>query len=99
MNLVKLKNGTEEVEPVVKVVMMNLSALWEEGLPGVLAVYDLVERCRDSNYQFFGSNEQKLKELALVESDGRINNSIRNIVLSAAQGTGREMQIGSPVAG
>lgn len=60
--------------------------------------YELVMKCRDKNHQLFGNTGERLKKLRLIEEDGSIHGSIRNIVLSSAEGEGLEMTFKSPVA-
>ena len=98
-----LNNGTTEVESLVSVVMMSLRKLFDEK-PMVL--FDLVSKCRDSSYKWFGDAEQICRDLKLVEpenpynseSGGTIHQSIKNIVLSAAEGEGMDMTLVSPYA-
>jgi hypothetical protein len=94
---VTLNNGSIEAEGLVAVTMISLMHLVKDGTGGMLAAYDLVMRCRDGSYQFFGDNEEKLKAIGLVERDGNVHSSVRNIVLSAAKGDGMDMTFGSPV--
>jgi hypothetical protein len=98
MEMVKLKNGTEEAKHLVTTVMMSINGLAKQGLPGMLAVYDLAEVCKGKGYRPFGDNMKKLQGLALLDQSGKPHDSIRNIVLSAVQGEGLDMTIGSPVA-
>jgi hypothetical protein len=95
METVILKNGAEEAKPLVVMTMISLEKIMKERH---LALYDLVMRCRDRTYQFFSDNEEYLKSLNLVDRDGSIHGSIRNIVLSAAEGDGLDMVIRSPIA-
>ena len=94
MEAVILKNGAEEIKSFVVMAMAILNRLAQER---PLALCDLVMKCRDRNYQFFGDNEGYLKSLELVEGNGTVHGSIRNIVLSAAEGDGLDMHIRSPV--
>jgi hypothetical protein len=98
--VVKLKNGSEEVPQLVTVTMVALRGLLdpEKGVQGATALYDLVMKCRDDSYQFFGNNQQYLENLDLVESSGTIHQSIKNIVLSAVDGEGMNMAIVNPIA-
>ena len=91
----KLRNGSEEATALVTVTMMSLKRLFEEK---PIVVYELTMKCRDSSHEFFGESESDLQELALVDSDGRIHGSIKNIILSAVQGEGLDMTLGSPKA-
>lgn len=94
METVILKNGAEEAKPLVAVTMLSLNLLMDER---PLALYDLVMKCRDKNYRFFGDNGEYLRSLKLVDRDNSIHNSIRNVVLSAAEGDDLDMVIKSPV--
>lgn len=94
MKAVTLKNGSEEANVLVTVTMMSLRRLMKEK---PIIFYELVMKCRDSNHQFFGKDCQDLERLNLVQPDGRVHDSIRNIVLSAAIGDGLEMRLGSPI--
>jgi hypothetical protein len=95
METVKLKNGSEEVEALVKVTMISLGGLFEEK---PLVFYDLVMYCRDNSYEWFGHNQSICKELSLLLPDGSVHDSIKNIVLSAAVGSDLDMRLVSPVA-
>lgn len=92
-----LKNGSKEADALVRVLMMSLRGLWD-GIGGALAVYDLVEKCKNPDYEIFGSNTEKLENLRLIDSNGTIHGSIKNVVLSAVEGEGLDMTLGSPVA-
>lgn len=94
MKVVTLRNGAEEAKPLVTVTMMHLKRIMDEK---PLALYDLVMKYRDREYEFFGSNGGYLKSLRLVDQDGSIHNSIHNIVLSATDGDGMDMILRSPL--
>ena len=97
---VLLRTGIEEAKPLVNVVMMSLKGISQkEGLPGVLAVYDLAQKCKNPQYAFFGKAEELLKKYALVQEDGKIHSSIRNIVNAASEGEGLEHRLVNPITG
>jgi len=93
MKTLVLKNGSEEAEPLVKVTMMSLRNLMETNL---IAFYELVCLCRDGKHQLFGNTGEVLGKFSLV-SNGQVHDSIRNIVLSAAEGEGLDMRLTNPV--
>ena len=97
---VRLKNGIEEAKPLVAVVMLSLESLFKEG-KGIV-FYELVEICKDSNHKPWGTAiGEDLKNLSLAsEVDGKwlVHDSIRNIVLSAAEGEGLDLRLVNPVA-
>lgn len=95
MNRLKLKNGTEEAAPLVKVTMMSAEHLVESN---PIAFVELVALCRDRDHELFGNTAVELQRLALVGPDGSVHDSIRNVVLSAAEGEGLEMRFVSPLA-
>jgi len=88
-----LKNGTEEVQPLVKVTMMTLHKLANE-YP--LAAYDLVELCKSTQYKPFGGNNSILENYSLI-INGEVPDSIKNIVLSAFEGEGINLKLTSPI--
>ncbi len=98
MEMVRLNNGTQMAKPLVMSVMMSINGLEQQGLSGMLAVYELVEVCKDKDYKPSPDNMKKLQDLRLLEKSGKPHDSIRNVVLSAVQGEGIDMTIGSPVA-
>ncbi len=94
MEVLVLKNGTKEAEWLVKTTMILLEDLIKSNS---VAFYELTMKCRDSEHQFFGKTAELLKELALVQGDGTVHDSTRNIVLSAVEGDGLKMKLVSPV--
>lgn len=91
---VTLKNGAVEAEPVVVTAMVTLRHLFSTN---PIAAYELVMKCRDSQHEFWVGTEQELRKLSLVQPDGNIHDSVRNIVLSAFEGEGLDMTLTSPV--
>jgi len=89
----KLKNGSEELDGLVGVTMMSIRKLTETH---PIAFYELVMLARDPKHKLFGNTSQILSNLALV-TNGQVHDSIRNIVLSAVEGSGMDMTLGSPV--
>lgn len=94
---VKLKNGAEEAEPLVRIVMMSLQKM-QEDVAGITLFYDLVMRCRNPQSEMWDSQLAKLKEWALLEQDGQPHDSIQNIVESAVVGEELQMQLQNPIA-
>lgn len=94
MEMLKLKNGAEEAEPLVLTTMMILRKLLADK---PMVFFDLVLKCRNSSYTMGGSAAAQLQEAALIDHDESIHSSIKNIVLSAAVGSGLAMTIENPV--
>lgn len=93
MNTVTLKNGAQEIEATVNVVMLNLRALFETE---TFAFCDLVEKVRDSSFTIPDASAKTLSDYSIVQ-DGLMHSSVRNIVLSAVEGEGIEMRLVSPI--
>ena len=93
MEMLTLKNGAEEPKPLVLSVTMSLQKIFEDN---PIVAYELVTMCREAGHKFFGDSEEVLKAWGLVQPDGKVHESIRNIVLSAVQGDGLNMVLGSP---
>ena len=86
MEVVTLKNGTQEAKQLVAVVMMSINGLVDEGLGGALALYDLAKMAEPgSTYQPFGKNGDTLRDLNLIDADNNMHDSIKNIVRSAVE--------------
>jgi hypothetical protein len=73
--------------------MLNLRALFETE---TFAFCDLVEKVRDSNFKIPDASAKVLSDHSMVQ-DGLIHSSVRNIVRSAVEGEGIEMQLVSPI--
>jgi hypothetical protein len=101
LKAVKLKNGTEEFEGLVPVLMAMLRHLADK-YP--TAFFDLVNQVRDPGYEVFSPGEVGVLVslgLALEGSTMKklvVHDSVRNIVLSAVGGNGLEMRLGDPLA-
>ena len=92
---VPLKNGATEKKSFVMSTMISLESLLNTK-PG--AFYELVMKCRDNNHSFFGNTGEVLQNSRLAQPDGRIHDSIKNIVLSAVQGDSLDMQLSNPIS-
>lgn len=93
---VRLRNGSEEAEPAVVAIMVSLRQLMNDN---PIALFELVEVSKNASHKPFGNTGEVLKRLSLMEPDGRIHDTIRNIVLSAAEGEGLNLHLVSPVVG
>lgn len=97
MDMVVLNNGTTAPQPAVIATFLSLRGLWRGGLDDMCAVIDLVERCRNPQYPIEQGSEAKLRRLALIDSNGKIHEIVRNVALSAAEGKGSTMTLVSPL--
>ena len=60
MEVVKLKNGVEEVKGLVQITMAILSSLMKDD---PISFYELVMKCRDRNHKIFSKvQEEKLQD-------------------------------------
>jgi len=88
MKDIKLRNGSDENEIIVRTTMMALWQLESEGMSGMLALYGLRELCRDGSAKLYKDTRKKLQDLGLLQQDGQPDDSVRNVVLLAVQGEG-----------
>jgi hypothetical protein len=72
-----LHDGSEVLQPIVVGTMMQLERLMKE-FP--MLVYELAMISRDRNHKLFGNNEEKLKDISLLQADGKPHNAIRDII-------------------
>lgn len=93
MKTIRLRNGTEEAEPLVKVTVMSLQRLVQEH---PISFYELVQVARDRSHRPFGNSGDVLASLSLLQPGGRMHQSIRNIVLSATDGEQLDVSLCDP---
>lgn len=98
VQMVRLKNGTEEAKSLVSITRLVLQRLY---VKDPMALVDLATMCRDGGYTPFGGIGERLRALNLVslcEETGayHVHRSIRNVVLSAVEGEGLQMELVNP---
>jgi hypothetical protein len=99
METVNLKNGSAEAKPLVAVTMLSLNSLFDKGMNGALAFYELVQKCNNPDHEIWGEAQSTLlMGLGLLDVNGDVHSLIKNVVLSAAQGEGLGLSLGSPYA-
>jgi hypothetical protein len=94
-NVVELKNGSKEAESLVQATIFTLKSLKERN---PIALYELVQIARNKDHIVFGNLDEELKRLNLIDHNGTMHSSIRNIILSAFKGDDFEMVFVSPIA-
>jgi len=94
METIKLRNGTEEVAGLVTMVSLTVRELFDNE---PIVAYELAMKARDQDHECFGNSGDKLIKLALMNADGSMHDSVRNIVLSMFQGEGLNIALVSPV--
>jgi hypothetical protein len=95
MTTVRLRNGSDEADGLVRVTMISLRDLAETN---PIAFFEMVMICRNRVHRLFGNVGDLLKGRNLIEHDGQPHNSVRNVVLSAVVGDGLDMTLRSPCA-
>jgi hypothetical protein len=97
MKMLHLKNGSVQPAPSVATTMKALDHLWGQGVVGLTALYDLYERSKNADHRIAEGVLETLKTLALVQPDGSIHDTVRNVVLSAVSGEGIDIAMASPL--
>jgi hypothetical protein len=98
MKTVTLKNGSVEPENIVKAIQSSVNKMLEKDITGYIAMLDLMQICRNEKE----INDLEQAELAiltsygLIDHEGRIHETTKNVVLSMAQGEGLTTTFGSP---
>ena len=93
--MVRLKNGAEEHSGIVGNTLLKLQDLMRKGNEAL--VYTLVQLCNDPEQELWYISFDKLKALCLIGADGKVHESIKNVVLSAVVGEGMDLSIGDPI--
>lgn len=91
---VLLQNGNTEAKGLVAIVMLTLRKMMQEK---PIVLYELVMLCRDRDHTLWGQTGTELMDYDLVQRDGTVHSSIRNIVLSGTEGDGLELSIKNPI--
>lgn len=91
-----LKNGVSEDRDFVIRTMQSLRFLFEKKRT---VFYEMVMKCRDSEYNFSDEYCDELKQFSLIGKDGSVDDRVCGIVLSASGGDDLDMYLGSPVSG
>ena len=94
METLKLRNGAEEAKSLVATTYMILTDLMESD---PILFYELVMKARNREYRCFGNTGETLQGRNLLERDGRMHDSMRNIIVSAVEGESLDMVLRSPV--
>jgi hypothetical protein len=94
VEVVKLKNGSEEALDQVNAFMYTLRRLFKDE---PIAAYDLVLKARNPEHQIFDAARNKLKHFALLLPDGEMHDTVRNIIVSAVTGEGFQMVLNDPI--
>ncbi len=90
---VKLKNGSEGIRGFVAHIIIILKKLLEKE---PIIFFELTEKCRNPEHKFFVNAENRLQKLGLAKSNGYIHQSIKDIVLSSANGKDLNLSLKSP---
>jgi len=95
VRMIRFADGGEEHAPFVALMMDALKRLFDEE---PMAFLEFVEKCRDSGHKLFGNSFTLLRrhQDLFISHDGKINDSIRRIVLHQVTGEGLGMTI-SPI--
>lgn len=104
MTMVRLKNGAEEVMPLVVALRMILRHMLEGdyGFNGVVSVYELAKLAKDRNHKIFSKSQfNLLTKLNLLEGTFEApstRDSTRNIVACMVEFRGEEPYLVDPRA-
>lgn len=80
---VTLSNGTEELQALVALTMLHLKQLSEP--ESFIVLFDFAALAHDPTYSVFQPSKEKLIALALLDSNGMMHDSTRNIVRCATE--------------
>jgi hypothetical protein len=97
--MVVLKNGKAAPRSLINTVHLALVHLASNGsVPDALAAISLADFCRNG-VAISGRELTILTEMTLVESDGSVHDTIKDIVLSATVGSSFNLRVVNPIEG
>lgn len=98
LTMATLRDGSQVPQVVVVTTSTNLRAATEENY---VALFDLVEKCKDASYQFvvnpFGASKAILKKWALIDGSEKVHEDVRKIVLNSIEGEGLSLKLVNPL--
>ena len=86
---VLLSNGAKEALGCIRATLLSLKSLKNDPI----TFYDAVTLARDPSYQIFQKPKEKMQDYGMINSSGKMHDSIRNIINCAVQGDDFEMEI------
>jgi hypothetical protein len=93
---VTLRNGDTVTKVLVGPIMAALEALlYKVEVPKATAVIDLIQHCR-YNVPIVGSAQEVLRSFGLLEKNGKLNEVVKSVVLSAVVGDEYTLRLDSP---
>jgi hypothetical protein len=99
IKMVALRNGSQEAEGLVSVIMWSIRKLVTGGgLQELLMVHDLRSFALDGTQPFYGDELAKLKLVDKTPSGFSIHQSVANVANSAIELNGDCVRVVSPVA-
>jgi len=94
--IVNLRTGQPTPDVLVRTVTLSLRQLMADD---PIALFELVEICRDPAHEPFGLTGPHLRAMGMLGSDGRVHDATREIVLASVEGDGFDLRLVNPVAG
>lgn len=104
MGIVTLRNGRDVQEELVRSTMLSLGSLLKTQ---AVAFCELVELCHDATHELWGNlTTEELKKARLITlhtlGSGKVvpvvHSVVRDIIVSAVEGTDLNMKLVSPIA-
>lgn len=98
LKVATLKDGSQVAQLALFTTTLNLKAVMQEN---VIVLSELVEKCKDANYQFvatFGVGSKAiLTKHALMNEREEVHDDIQKIVLNSIEGSGLNLRLVSPL--
>jgi hypothetical protein len=90
---ITLRNGSSEPKMIVVATMRSLKSLMETD---IAAFCELVRKCRNQSHKIDSDVVPTLEAKRLISNDA-VNESIKNVVLSAVEGENMDMVLVDPI--
>ena len=96
MSGILLRNGATEDSGIVAVVMVTITRMFDSGTTGDhLALYDFASHANDRTYDL-SFTEKTLRERGLLDVNGVMHTSVRNVAASAIVVNGLDPTLRDP---
>jgi hypothetical protein len=95
---VTLRDGSKVPQAMLTLTTVRMKALMQKN---PIALFDLVEKCRNANFEFiknpFCDSKALLTEHALVDQSGAVNEDVQKIVLNSIEGSYLTLKLVDPL--
>lgn len=90
---ITLMNGAQVPRAFLYKTSQNLASIANQND----VLFELLEKCKDPEYQLSSNSREILKKIALIDDEDRIDDDVKAIVLHSLEGSRQSMKYTNPL--